>query len=482
MRRNRTRTAVAGVLATVAAVLLLAGRAPADATDDALAEARTGLVSRLESLLAWAHDQRIAGFRHGLARRILELAPDHAKARATLQYKRAGKNAPWVQDRAYVVPGDVNRAALPDAEKRLAAVDAWYREALVAAAAGAEPARREALLDGFLDTNPQDPALRRVLGHVEEDGRWAHPEAHAARRRRAELVALGAKAREAAGQRVGRDKEGMEMGWYALRTPKRAIWSSEKWPVEIREALVFMEAGDVLAARLFGAEQEIGKESVPRTYVPLLYVCGSKEQGCALMGSIPDVADRVAELDLVAGLSLGKHGYLSIEKHREKAMGVGVRLVVDSHVDDALADSVERGWISEGIGQRVVWYATGRHGPNFVNLEGTDVARADDEIDDEPLPEQPDAWLAAAERALERHGPRRLAATLTARLNAMRSTDVLLGYALAAYLVESRPDDLASFARASAKASDGAVLVKEALGQDVGAFAVRLRRWLRDTR
>jgi hypothetical protein len=465
--------------AVVAACGVVGARAAsADATDDALAKARAGLVSRLETLLSWAQDQGIAGWRHGIARRILEVAPDHSRARATLKYKRASKNAPWVQDPSYVEPADVKRALLPDAEKRLAAVTAWYRDEVVAAAEGAEPARREALLESLLDVAPDDADVRRRLGHVEEGGRWALPEVHRGLRRRAELVAFGAAAREAAGPRVKRDPEGTELGWYALQTPKRSVMSAMKWPAEVREALVFMEAGDAVAQHLFGAEQEIGKEARPP--IPALYFCDSKEAGRALMAQFPEAADRVRDLELLSGVSLGSRGYLRIEKDPERVSVAGVRVVVDVHVTRTLGPW-KRGWITEGLGQRMVWYATGRHGPPFVNIQGTDVARAEDEIEDEPIPPSPSGWLAASGRALERHGERRLAAALVARLNAMRSTDVLLGYGLAAYLAEAFPKSLVPFCRASMASTDPAAIVREVFEMDFGSFAARLKRWLKDT-
>ena len=459
-----------GVLAS-AAVALLAAAAWADATDDALAKARAGLVSRLESVLAWAEDQRISGFRHRVARLVLEVAPDHARARGLLKFRRASKQAPWTQDPKYQEPGNGNLALLPEAEGKVAAALGGYREAVLAAV-GDDAARRDAELERLLDMAPEDVDVRRLLGHVEEGGRWALPETHRALAARASLVAAGEAARAKALRGAVVDAESLAKGWTtAYRIGRRRALGSLEQPLDARETLVMADAADAIARRVFGTPKDSGLD--------IVYLFDTRDDARSfLRQKSEENAEALRKIEKVSALPLSPDVHLSILWKERKGLTSAARSVVGDHLWSAFRGQ-SRGWVTEGFGQRIVWYATGVHGRYFVNLEGTDTERAADE---EKVPDDPAEWLPAAARVLGRpDAAPRLAALLTARLNAMRSSDVLLAYALAAYLVEGRPESLHAFVKASQTSDDATAVVRQVLDLDVRSFAGRLRRWLKDT-
>jgi hypothetical protein len=84
--------------------------------------------------------------------------------------------------------------------------------------------------------------------------------------------------------------------------------------------------------------------------------------------------------------------------------------------------------------------------------------------------------MPAAASVLARNPVRRVRSLLTMNLNAMRSGDLLVAYALAQYLFEGRFESLPSFLAAAGEDDpDGAC--RTGLGVDAEALAWRLRRF-----
>ena len=239
------------------------------------------------------------------------------------------------------------------------------------------------------------------------------------------------------------------------------------------QALVNMELGDLLGAQLFGAQKR-----VPGPEVSILL--NNRREAREHARRKRESESTLKDIEDVSALWLDSGEYMAYWTDESYRVLGGLRGVIDSYLDRTFRGH-KRGWITEGIGQRLTYTVTRQHGANYVSLSATERYQDEDE-DADFLPDEPSAWPHAAAKVLERDGPKRLAAVLTMRLNAMKAGDVLVAYGLAAYLLEARPDLFLSFVKTSAEKNDANAICEEALGADVATVAWRIRRWLLQVR
>lgn len=454
-------------------VVMLGAPSPAGADLDAdIAKADKRLVSHLMAVTKWAAGKRINGFRHDVFRLILQVDPDHKRARGVLGYKRQGRDGPWVRKKEYKEPANWGTGFLAKAKERLqGGLERWRDDLFDALEADPAPEaeRHDLVLERLLDLLPQDAAVRERCGHVQHEGRWVLPETAAALPRRAELRALApALAREKARQAVV-DPEPIGNGWKsAWKTKSRRVYGAIRIQ-ETRSIITAMDVADAVCTKILGPSKKVRG---PKQTIILT----SRKEARRIVAREPEWRSALKDVEHVRGLILPTGEYLVYRSDAKNRLLGPVRQVVDSGLDRRFRGKA-RGWISEGIGQRITWYVTGHHGPNFVSLNRTERLTGTEETVE--LPDDPRAWPAAAAAVLAHEGGARIAALLTKRLNAMTAADVLAAYGLAAYLMEARPESFLRFTEATAKGHDAQAIIRETLGADHAAMlARRLRRWL----
>jgi hypothetical protein len=113
-RRTAHRRTGIGFAVVLAGAALLAPSARADELDDRFAAASKAYMERLQSLATWCDTQKVFGVRDQVFRRMLEVSPDDARARAALKFRRVGPKAPWEQSRDYKAPVDFNKGLTPE--------------------------------------------------------------------------------------------------------------------------------------------------------------------------------------------------------------------------------------------------------------------------------------------------------------------------------------------------------------------------------
>ena len=445
----------------------------ADDIDDARARGGAGVASRLDALATWCNELRLLGFRDRVLRQLLVFAPENLRARSLLKYSRV-KGGGWVQSPDYREPADWNRGLLPHAEKRFAEALAPYRDAVLGAIS-AHPelpsARREEAVERLVDMLPNDVQLRKSRGDVEREGQsgqWVLPETvegektRATRRKQVEAHEPRARAD------VGDDRDALALGWKAaVRSRHRRVQGSVDRE-EVADALVAMDVADALCRDVLGGES-------PAKGPAVTIIVGTREEARRIVEQDPLDTESKSIFDEVGGLPLRVGPYLSYYGTEEFRRLGGVRNVVAGHLRTHFHGR-DRGWLSEGVGQRIVWYVAAAHGPWFVNVAGADRGGARDDEEGDAVDYEA-GWIPAAAAVLERDGPPRLATLLTKRLNAMHEPDVAVAYALGAFLLEGRPESFAKFARATMEGDDAEAMVEQALGADVAALSWRLRRW-----
>jgi hypothetical protein len=473
MRRAAGRAAVLAV--AVAAWSASWSRACADAIDDGLVKARRGLVSRLESIATWCNEQKLHGERDRTFRRILLLDPDHARSRAGLKFKRERKGAPWVQAPDYKEPPDWNKGLLPEAAKRRVEAALAFRVAAldVVESAGPDvpPGRREAVVELVIDVAPEDGELRRGRGDVERDGRWWLAETIGAYERRREIGKIVRSSREEAPTPVP-DKKALGIGWPAAARTDRFLAYGEVTQAECVDTVTLLETSRSVMPRLFQP-----KEVRPWPKTTVLFPGRAAAQ--EFLSTKPSYADALRISGEVSGLIVDGM-YVGYRSDRADRTVAALRQALDAELDMRFPSERDRGWVDEGVGQRLCWLVARRHGPSFVVLGGTEHAGAEREEEVDLPSEELDRIPAAAE-VLGKDPARRVRALLTMRLNAMRNADALAAYALAAYLIEARPESLVDFLSACFASDDPEAMCRDGLGVDAETLAWRVRRWAMET-
>ena len=445
---------------------------PAAEAPEVLRKVNDAFVRDLVRTARRAADKRISGFRHRVYGMVLDVDPDHKSARRILKYKRNRKSGRWEQASDYREPADWNQANLKRAQAGLARVLATYRDAVLAAldAEGLSGGTRDAWIERLIDLMPQDAALREANGGIQHEGRWMLADSVSALKRRAALSALWQTTRKASWDDVVVDQPSVDAGWAgAWKTEWRSVLGSHD-ATYLRETLLQIVCGTAICESVLGeVEEHVG----PRRCILLK----SREEARTLLKRRAAWRKELPTVDLVRGFNVDRSTYITYRESAKEALRATVRRVIDAALDGATPGQ-RRGWITEGMGQRLCWLTTAGHGPHYVNTSGTSAVDLDKVEDQDELPEDDAAWLREAARILKRDGPKRLRAVLTKRLNAMRAADVLVAYALAAFLIEARPDTCVAFMAASSKRHDVNAYVEEVLGApDVGVLAWHLRRW-----
>jgi hypothetical protein len=471
--RTTRRAWSTGWVGVAALALLVAGTgrdARADAIDAKLAEARAAFVRRLEAVAAWCNAHQVYGERDDVYRRILAFQPDHATAREFLKYRRVAKV--WVQSPDYVAPTNWNKANVPEARKRLRAASEPYRDAVLAVLEEAGPdlpaTRREQLMESLLDLCPDDPAVRRARGDVEHEGRWVLPETVDGIKRRAALAAAKREAAKDAPEPT-HDEKTIAEGWEgAARTEQVLVYGH----VPSDECEKLAATLEITHRFLIAAVGKPMEDLHPRQVILLPDRDTARRLVKARTGD--EWADVLRKVELVSGLWLPTGALMSYREEASERRVAVLRQQIDVYLD-AHFRGRQRGWVSEGLGQRLCKHAAGRHGPGFVNVETTELLTGDDE--DVRVPPETEEWMGAAARALDRDPGPRIRAVLTMRLNAMKGGDVLAAYALAAYLLEGRAEALLPMLEATMASDDADKQCRDALGVDAETLAWRVRRW-----
>jgi hypothetical protein len=461
-----------GALALLAALLPARARLTADGpVDSRLAEAREAYVSRLEGVAAWSAENQVYLERDKAYALILRLAPDHPRSRSALKYVRLPKGGGWAQ-KDYVPPKNWNKGMIAAARKKLDDAFGPYRDAVLGALDEAGPdlpsAKREEAFEGLVDLAPDDATLRSARGDVEQDGHWYLPETIEGSAQRAAFQALRARVR-AEPLQVAQDADAK--GWDgALTTGPFSVWSADAAECEPMVRLL-----ETAARFVRGAIPTVARKET-KLQVILLTDRERARKWVARQG--PEYAQVLRDVERFGSVWLPTGRllcYLDGTQARRKSV---LRQVVGLALEEGDFGDRDRGWIPEGLQQRLCWHADRTHGNSFGKKGDTaDVEKAAGHV----LPDAEEDWLAAAAASLAVDPVPRFRALLTRRLNAMEAPDALAAYALGAYLLEGRPEALLDFVKATMTLDDADKQAEAGFGVDAATLAWRVRRWAMET-
>lgn len=448
-----------------------------DPLEAARAAARATLVKRLDDLASWANDNELFAERDRLYKRVIEIAPDDAVARKGLRYVR-GVDGSW-KEPAPREARNMNKKALADLPAREAAATAPFSKAILDLATAPErtPQERDSLLAELRAAAPDDPALHELLGEVRMDDRWVMPETVRAKERRKEIKSAIAeiKAGVAAPHAdAPTDAEKVLCAeWRVVLQGAHVRVLSTGTEQEADELLRAVDACGDLVARTLG-----GDPVYPANYT--LYVVNDKGAKDAFLARLPDVSDadraRLAKLES-AGLPNSSNVVLFHKVAKNRVDGA-VRHTLGHLLAASAGLSPSIGWAWEGfgmyltrelVGTRLTWFVTESRDAGAAGLRGK-------------LMNPETNWMNEALTVLTASPAISLEAVMKKGLDALDLKDVVVGYALAAYLLEARADTAAAFVTSVAKSGSPSASALEVLKSSPGELQEKLTRWLTERR
>jgi hypothetical protein len=429
-------------------------------------------VPKLEALGQWCETSTLFIERAQVAEALVAIDADHAKARAWLRYKRQ-KDRSWKQTstRPFF---DEKTELLPEWKKRREDVAGPLRDELEGFLSRRQDWHTAGIRDRVLRTLlalwPEDAELRERNAEKQFNGRWLLKESEGLDGRRRRIRELAAAA----------DKEAR------ATVSQFAPFASER-PVSFRTAeftvksdLPMRDAQEV-AVRLIAArslyEGALGvKTTFPKGFV--VYVLPSIAEGKRLLASRSDVPE--AHRRAVDGLSsywVDDDELVLAEEQAAERLDAGVRhvLAMLRSRDVGCLFSMP-GWMSEGVGMYLTHALLGTRLTVFVK----ETKYADDDVHRE-LANAGYDWVQAVRRlVLEKDLAPGLRTLTGTPLNSMTKDDALMAYALAAFFLAGRPDDLRALMSRMAYGHEFHESLAETCNVDVDALELRFVRWLRE--
>ncbi len=490
---------------------------PARAGDAALARG-------LDELAQWCARHKLFGRRDEIYERLLEVEPDHAQARRWLRYEREG-DGPWERRAPYRRPSNHgSKARLEEATERLAALEAAWIDARIAAAATARglDALREAeqaladLAARFPAAATVPPALRAAqLAHYREAvaaglpaeaqraatgliARWPDDlevRTHLGEQRLGEVWVLAESARTL------REASGLlTVARAALAAAAERLGPAEALPIEHKGALAALALGPPVAgpavraagtaeATVLGRLAQVGEACGPLLEAALgravarrpnlrIYAFGRAEDTEAFLAAWPVVPNPTLAQRKTLGLSLVWADGATVVVDAVPAP-VQVELCASALLNQILGDTLLggadlSGWEAEGVVRYLAYRLTGTRHAVQVATDRYGAGRGDAL----GVPGSADDWLRQARDLAGRTPDLGLALLLGKGLDAFTAADSVLAYALAVYVIEGYPGLVAPFIEARRRTADPDRAAREILGMPLCVVEHRLRRWL----
>ncbi|MFO0984050.1 MAG: hypothetical protein U1E76_20410 [Planctomycetota bacterium] len=456
------------VLATLALVQDPPTHAPLD-------DAVTTFVTRLDSLAQWCQKERLLGERDQVYELILQFAADHAAARKALKFSRDRSGA-WRQDPGYRAPrAAADAGAFRD--QRAAAVAAFKSSlhALIDGAAPPPAEARAAAIKDLLAVDPEDAPAHAALGEVRAPtGAWVLSETLTGKARRAELHAWCGRclqdAHPLADSTPSDYEQALGVKWQAVcETPAVRVLGTGSRDETMLVARANHAAGD-LFRWVFGC-----KTTAWDHYT--LYVLASAADKDAVLERHPSLSPEYRQFlrNLNSGGFPGTAQWGHWGPDQARRLDSSVRGTIASLLGREFHIDANQGWIFEGFGLYLTRELIGTRLTSFAPMTA---ATGQEEKLRARLMKPGANWMNEALVLLAGGGDDRLAPLIGKAAGAMSTEDVLTAYALAAFLLEGHPGDVASIARRAGGTEPAAAVLASTLHCDLIGLQQRLRRWL----
>lgn len=440
--------------------------------------ANAAAAEELRELADWCKTAKLYGCRFDTLGAIVVLAPDDEAARKELGHKR-GKDGSWTPPATPRRPRDHNEDAIADFVARRGQVVDRLRDAIVTAADEAElpPTERRPVFESLLKLDEDDADTRYLLGEGKREGQWVLLEVLRSDERRAELAAsvAGAFAEPVEFTAVEANARELAIGlkWTGVfSTPSGRVLGTVPAD-ELKRAGILLAAIRRHLTGVFGKDADFGKECT-------IYVLPPADKD-AFINGLPDIAQDYREFmrtllgsGIQGGDDLGQWGPSEADR-RDMLVREGVgRLFVDAY-----GITTTQGWAHEGFGlyfskqlvdTRLHWFAR----PSEYGR-----AEDEDELRNRMSGGKTDWLLEALIMLKSEHAPK-LQFLLGKDVNRLTTPELLISQALAAYLIEGRPEALPAIWTAIGAGEPSPQVLERSLGTSIDQLQATLTRWLEE--
>ena len=452
-------------------------------TDEGFEEARqvanAEAVAGFHELAEWCQKEKLYGKRFGTLRGVLVLVPDDEDAHRKLGHKRE-KNGRWKVPRKVRWPRDHNEEAIPQFEEQRSEIIDRLRSKLLAAAEEAElaPTLRWPVFEDLLKLDKNDPETRRLLGEGRKDGKWVLLEVLRSDEQR---VALTKSVRESFAAEVqftpstpNTREQLFGLPWTSVHeTPDGRVIGTVT-PDELQRAGVLLAAiRRHLVGAVLGKDARYGQECTVYVLQPM--------HRDGFIDGIPEISKDYRDF-MRALLGSGIQGADDLaqwgpsEADRRDLL---VREAVGWLMADAYRITTKHGWVHEGFGlylskqlvnTRLHWFAM-----------KSDYGRVED---DQALRDRMSGgrsdWFVEALQVLQSDKAPKLNYMLGKDVNRLTTTELLVSHALAAYLLEGRPESLPEIWTKIGGGASSREVLEGALGMKLPRLQTTLVRWLEE--
>jgi len=451
---------------------------PRDSFEEVHAAARTSLVGRLLALAQWCNQSELFEERDRVWRAVIAIEVDNLEARKGLRYAR-NVDGSWKEPSPRPAKNR-NPAALENLPAKRAEAIGTFRDELLGRLEADKPSAelRKAVIAEILAVDPDDEAAHRLMGEARVGDQWVLLETASGKSRRGAIrsaVEASAKAGTPGVEPSQPSEEDQVLG--------------EAWKCAMKcENVRVLSTGDKSqcetladASRIAGAAFEAALSRSP-DYAEgfTLYVVAGKGEKEPFIARIPGLEQTQREaLKRTIGSGIpGTWKVALFEPDPKRLLDSGVRHSIAHLLLRGFNIGTNHAWVFEGLGlyltrevcgTRLTWFCSGKGATG----EGKTSPRG-------KLMVANSNWMNEALQVLTRDPAPELSKVLERDLAAIGVDDLLISYALAAYLVEGRPAETPVLLESIGGGTKSAEALQTTLGMTVPELQERLIQWLKE--
>jgi len=445
---------------------------------------RAEILGTALELAEWADEEDYETGRNAMYRAVLAYDPDHREARKVLGFRK--KKGEWEEGRTKEPEDDCDEGVPAAFDTRWAeAVDAFEARIVAAYAEGGDaPAvvkkRREAL-HALLPFGTNDATLRAALGFVllEERGVWVMEETATALARRAELADRVATllANFEAPVEATNDAvlDAIELPWTQAFTQGGMKIMSTLDPEESQALLTTAH----LMRQVFGyALPGAGRPSYPEA----IWAVEVSERA-RFFQAHPDTPEAEMDYRVAVNSSWLGDNVLVSGKSPTLCKDVVAFQVAGYALSEKFTVWTDDGWAQQGLTSYLAHLACGTR-LSFWDIRtkdeyGNEIGGAKSWLD--RAPPSTSGWLLQfASLVEEGQTIQEFGRALTAPTVKMTWQDVVTSHAVAAFLLEARPDDLMALLKLAKRDGSMVIKVEEQLGMPLADLRDLMLRWIQE--
>ena len=444
--------------------------------DDSRAKIALELAPALEELVAWCQDQRLYQARNELSLALLHFDPEHEKARRLLGYKK-NRDGTWRAPRVPARGRNSGKKHLEELVLRLKETLQPFCDRLLRLHndGTSHNAARNKIVADLLALRPDSEEYRKLDGEVQDDGEWILVETLAIRERREFITNSADQALVDGGEPqpdpLSHSEASAKLDWQnGWNTPHFRVQGTVD-SKELKRVAEHLEA-------CVPFYQEVMKPKRPWAGRLTAYLLTSRTEVKTALGARSASGKTLSMTDVGRVWALPELGLIiSMKPTPEGRLDSVVRFAMGflsyAHIGSP-PESLDEGLMLY-LGQKIstttlTWaFNTDRYSGSKKKSIKSDL-----------FAENAD-WLRAARELLASGQRPETHKLLYTTLNAMTEIDYVFSFALAAYLIEGRPQDGVAFLHAMGHRSRPEEALEKTTNLTFQSLDERLVRWLAET-